>query len=66
MFPKIRILSDAGNVYDVDSIIGVDELIKDYEETTDDKSLCGWLYGVPIPTAVKFIADGWGIEYEFV
>lgn len=66
MFPKIRILSDAGNVYAVDSIVGVDELIKDYEETTNDKSLCDWLYRVPIPTAVKFIADGWGIEYEFV
>lgn len=66
MFPKIRILSDAGDVYAVGSIIGVDELIKDYEETTDDKSLCGWLYGVPIPTAVKFIADAWGIEYKFV
>lgn len=66
MFPKIKILSDAGNVYPVDSVIGVDKLIKAYEETTDDKSLCDWLYGVPIPTAVKFIADAWGIEYKFV
>ena len=42
MFPKIRILSDAGDVYAVGSIIGA------------------------IPTAVKFIADAWGIEYKFV
>lgn len=66
MFPKIRIISDAGDVYAAGSIIGVDELINAYEETTNDKSLCDWLCRVPTPTAVKFIADGWGIDYEFV
>lgn len=63
---KIKIISDDGNVYKKDEVVDVSDLILSYCDCTNDKSLKDWLWRVPIPTAVKFIADAWGIEYEYV
>lgn len=63
---KIRIKSDDGAVYEIGSVIEVADFIKSYRECTNDKSLIDWLYRIPIPSAVDFIAKAWGIEYEFV
>lgn len=63
---RIRIKSDDGAVYEKGSVIEVADFIESYCECTNDKSLIDWLYRVPIPSAVDFIAKAWGIEYDFV
>ena len=63
---KIRITNDGGSVYEHGEIIEVGDLIRDYCKCDNDKSLQDWLCRVPIPTAVKHIADMWELEYEFV
>lgn len=47
-------------------IISVEQLINDYCECTDDQDLVAFLWRIPIPSAIDFIADAWGIQYEFV
>ena len=63
---KIRIINDGGGVYEYGEIIAVGDLIRDYCDCDNDKSMQDWLWKVPIPTAVKHIADMWGLEYEYV
>lgn len=62
----IKILSDNGNVYEEGQIISVGQLIDDYSNCTNDKGLIDYLWRIPIPSAIAFIAEAWGIEYEFV
>lgn len=62
----IKILRDTGNVYEEGKIISVGQLIDDYSECTDDQGLIDYLWRIPIPSAIAFIAEAWGIEYEFV
>ena len=63
---KIKILHDVGDVYEDNSIHGIKEIIDDYVDTCNDKSVITWLYSIPLPTAIEFIADAWGLDYEFV
>lgn len=63
---KIKILSDRDGVYQVGSIIDVMQFIQAYIDHCNDKSTNEWLCVIPIPSAVNFIAEAWGIEYEFV
>lgn len=62
---KIKILK-GNDIYKVGEVIEVVDLIRDYCSGCSDKDMIDWLWRVPIPTAVKFIADAWGIEYEYV
>ena len=63
---KIKIEHDGGGVYQAGQVLGVDTLIRDYCDCTTDESLKDWLYRIPIPSAVAFIAAAWGIVYNFV
>ena len=63
---KVKITNDGGGVYEHGEIIEVADLIRDYCDCDNDKSTQDWLWSVPIPTAVKHIADMWELEYEFV
>lgn len=62
----IKIIRDNGNVYEAGLIISVGKLMEDYCECTDDQGLIDFLWRIPIPSAIAFIAEAWGIEYEFV
>lgn len=63
---SVRIISDSGNVYKPNQIVSVKRLIEDYIDCCDDSSTTDWIVSIPIPDAVKFIADAWCLEYEFV
>jgi len=63
---NVRILNDNGGVYEQGSIVDVGQLITDYCDCTDDQGIIDYLWRIPIPSAIDFIAEAWGIEYEFV
>ena len=62
----IEIISDYGNVYKKGERILAMDLISSYLDCSTDKSFNDYLTRIPIPDAVSFIADAWGIEYKFV
>ena len=62
----IRIISDRGDVYEVGSTVSEMDFIQSYCDTSSDEDTKDWLQSIPIPCAVGFIADAWGIEYKFV
>lgn len=63
---KIKILSDRDGVYEVGQIVNVMDFISDYCSSISDKGTIGWIQRIPMSSAVNFIADAWGINYEFV
>lgn len=63
---KIKILSDDGNVYKNDEVVDIADLIRSYCGSTNDNDLKDWLWKIPIPSAVDFIAKAWGIEYKYI
>lgn len=63
---KIKIISDDGNVYKKDEVVDVSDLILSYCDTINDNDLKKWLWNIPIPDAVDFIAKAWGIEYKYI
>ena len=62
---NIKILSDRDGVYEVGSIVGIMDFINSYLDCCTDDSLKGWIERIPMPDAVKFIAEAWGIDYKF-
>ena len=63
---KIKILSDDRNVYKNDEVVDVADLIRSYCDSTNDNDLKDWLWKIPIPSAVDFIAKAWVIEYKYI
>ena len=64
---QIEIIYDSGKVYEEGHILSVEELFKQWCESMPRReSDWDWLNRIPIPSAVKFIADAWGIRYKFV
>lgn len=63
---KIKITHDDNNVYAIGQVMEIKKLIEDFCDCSNDESLNDWLYAIPIPSAMKFIADAWGLDYEFV
>lgn len=63
---SIRIKSDRDGVYQPGEVVGVERVIESYCECATNKSLINWIYSIPIPSAIDFIAGAWGLEYEFV
>lgn len=62
---KIRILSDMGEVYDPGTEMDAKTLINDYiEANAPDNELETFLHSVTTDTALQFIHDMWGIDYE--
>lgn len=62
----IQILSDRDGVYAEGSQISIMRFIQDYLDACPDSGVQGWLTRIPMPSAVAFIADAWGIDYKFV
>lgn len=65
---KIRILSDDGGVYAAGTVIGMMELIRSFCDCCDyeNRSVADYVCRIPMPSAVAFIAESWGLQYEFV
>lgn len=63
---QIEIIYDPGKVYEEGTVLPVEELIEQYRETLPSMNVYDWLCRIPIPTAVDFIAEAWGISYRFV
>lgn len=63
---KIKILSDRDGVYEIGSIVNVMDFIQSYIDCCTDNSITEWITVIPIPSAVNFIADAWGIDYKYV
>lgn len=66
---KIRILSDMGEVYDPGTEMEGQTLINDYIDVLDcrlpeEASCAKFLRTVDENTALQFIHDMWGIDYE--
>ncbi len=62
---KVKIISDMGEVYD-GRTMEVKELVNDYIECVDDEEIATFLRTVDENTALKFIKDMWGLEYEVI
>ena len=54
-----------GEVYD-GRTMEVKELVNDYIECVDDEEIATFLRTVDENTALKFIKDMWGLEYEVI
>ena len=63
---KIRIIDDYGEVYETGRIMEAQELINDYIDCINDVETIDFLHTVDEDTAMKFIKDMWGIEYEIL
>lgn len=62
---KIKILLDYGNVYASNTIISIKDLLNDYKDTISEEDfaiVAAW----DKREAVRFIADAWGLEIEFL
>ena len=62
----IKIINDSGKCYKKGEIVKCKDIISDYCDICNDESVESWLYKIPIPNAINFIAGAWGIDYEFV
>ena len=62
---KVKIISDMGEVYD-GRTMEVKELINDYIDCLNDEEITTFLRTVDENTALKFIKDMWGLEYEVI
>lgn len=66
MIPNIRIKRDDGQVYEPDTVISADKLLRDFCEASNPAECPqGWLYRIPMPDAIDYMAKAWGIEYEY-
>ena len=63
---KIKITSDKYGVFKSDTVMNVMDFMSQYFKETEDKSLVDWLQCIPIPSAVDYIAQEWGLTYRFV
>ena len=63
---KIKITSDKYGVFKSDTVMNVMEFMTQYFNEMEDKSLVDWLQRIPIPSAVDYIAQEWGLTYRFV
>ena len=63
---KIKITSDKHVVFKSDTTMDVMDFMMQYFDETEDKELVDWLQRIPIPSAVDYIAQEWGLTYRFV
>jgi len=63
---KIKITSDKHGVFKSDTTMDIMDFMTQYFNETEDKSLVSWLQRIPIPSAVDYIAQEWGLTYRFV
>ena len=63
---KIKITTDKYGVFKSDTVMNVMDFMSQYFKETEDKSLVDWLQRIPIPSAVDYIAQEWGLTYRFV
>jgi len=63
---KIKITSDKYGVFKSDTTMDVMDFMSQYFKETKDKALVDWLQRIPIPSAVDYIAQEWGLTYKFV
>lgn len=63
---KIKITSDKYGVFKSDTTMDIMDFMTQYFNEIEDKTLVGWLQRIPIPSAVDYIAQEWGLTYRFV
>ena len=63
---KIKITSDKYGVFKSDTTMDIMDFVRQYFNEIEDKSLVDWLQRIPIPSAVDYIAQEWGLTYRFV
>ena len=63
---RIKITSDKHGVFKSDTVMNVMDFMTQYFNEMEDKSLVDWLQRIPIPSAVDYIAQEWGLTYRFV
>lgn len=63
---KIKITSDKYGVFKSDTTMDIMDFMRQYFNEMEDKSLVDWLQRIPIPSAVDYIAQEWGLTYRFV
>ena len=60
----IKIISDKENIY-TNRTIEVKDLLDDFLDTCDDETH-DFIVNSQTSTALKFVADAWGLEYEVI
>ena len=63
---KVKITTDKHKVFKTDTEIDVMDFMRMYFNETEDKSLVSWLQRIPIPSAVDYIAQEWGLTYKYI
>ena len=63
---KIKITSDKHVVFKSDTTMDIMDFMTQYFNEMEDKALVSWLQRIPIPSAVDYIAQEWGLTYRFV
>lgn len=63
---KIKILHDRDGVYRVGEVVNIEDLFGDFAASCQNtRDELDYLYRIPIPAAVDYIANAWGIDYKF-
>lgn len=63
---KVKITTDRCKVFKADAEIDVMDFMRMYFDEMEDKTLVSWLQRIPIPSAVDYIAQKWGLTYKYI
>lgn len=63
MIPDIKITKDEKNIYGVGKIVNANTLLMDYKKRENAAHNYGWLCCIPMPSAIKYMAEDLGLEY---
>lgn len=63
---EVEFVEDPEGVYECGEQVQASSFIDDYcyAATPSIEDVCNWLRRIPVPEAVKFCADAWGIAYR--
>lgn len=64
MIPDIKITKDDKNIYGVGEVINANTLLMDYKKRENTAHSFRWLCRIPMPLAIKYMAEDLGLEYE--
>ena len=63
---EVEFIEDSEHIYQPGDQINAIDLIDDYCNCDPPgmKDVSDWLYRIPVPRAIAFIAEAWGIGYK--
>jgi hypothetical protein len=63
---EIEFIEDSGDVYESGDSMDAKDFVNEYIECQSEylADVCEWLRSIPVPQAVAFVTENWGIKYK--